>query len=128
MINEDKEMCIDKEEYILLMNKMDEFSKQQTEFGKQQEQNTKEISQLGEQVNGMDKKVSTTALFVSGNGEPEKGINFRLSFLERGFLEHIAFHKNVEGGVIDMLKPLGGKLLEWIVLGGIFYGISALTQ
>lgn len=96
-------MCITKEQYEALMAEQKETQSQ-----------IKELKVL-----------------IVGNGTPEKGMAWKLSFLSRVVEDHLAFHKGVQAKIWDTIgKPIITEVVKLGLTSGIFYLIieAVLSQ
>lgn len=64
-----------------------------------------------------------TRKLILGNGEPESGIAWKLSYQQTILNDHLAFHKGVQNKLWDIAKPVVNKLVEWTILGGLMWYI-----
>lgn len=103
-------MCITHEEYIALYDLVAKVDGR--------------MDNLENKVEEIQDDSKETRKLVTGNGEPEHGIAWKLSFLQRILNDHLAFHKGVENKLWDTARPILSKILEWLILSGIVYTIT----
>jgi hypothetical protein len=79
-----------------------------------------------QRLTSMENEIRTVRIYLLGNGHVENSVMFKLTDLCKDFKAHLDFHKTVERGVWDTLRPvlvylmttgLGGYI-AWLILRG----------
>lgn len=102
------EMCITKEEYVTMLTDIQSV-KQCIE---------KEVMPA---LTRMDKRDAAVHFVVTGNGEPQKGLVFRVSNLEKELAQLKLEKKETKQKAWNLVSPLLSKILEWASIGFIIW-------
>lgn len=108
-MSEKQEMCITHEEYKALYDLVSKTDSR--------------VTAVEANVGEIQTDTKKTLKMITGNGEPESGLAWKLSFMQRILNDHLAFHKGVQNKLWDVAKPIVNKLVEWSILGGLMWYI-----
>jgi hypothetical protein len=102
------EMCITKEEYVTMLTDIQSI-KQCIE---------KEVMP---DLKRMDTRDAEMHHMITGNGEPQKGLAFRVSNLEKEIAQLKLEKKETKQKAWNLVSPILTKIIEWSTIGFIIW-------
>lgn len=123
----EKEVCITKEEYQVLMSTVKSNSKFSEEGTELLKAISTQVSEVQIDLKIIKPIVQMMNTLVVGNGHPESGLVFRLTQLESWKAEHDKDEEDRKQKTWEITKPIIVDLAKMILFGGSAGGMLALV-